>query len=106
MLIFIARTRFTVTCNHLKRRMRQFRFWQISWRQSTETERQVIHSGQESELNRASRETRAAGRTNSEYDTLVAVAIRECQVSFSDGKGVRHSVTVQASSVLEAAGLG
>jgi hypothetical protein len=34
------------------------------------------------------------------------VAIRECQVSFSDGKGVQHRVTVQASSVLEAAGLG
>lgn len=34
------------------------------------------------------------------------VAIRECQVSFSDPRGVQHSVTVQASSVLEAAGLG
>jgi hypothetical protein len=34
------------------------------------------------------------------------VAIRECQVSFSDGRGVHHSVTVQASTVLEAAGLG
>jgi hypothetical protein len=34
------------------------------------------------------------------------VAIRECRVSFSDHKGVDHSVTVQASSVLEAAGLG
>lgn len=32
--------------------------------------------------------------------------IRECQVSFEDLRGVRHSVTVQASSVLEAAGLG
>jgi hypothetical protein len=36
----------------------------------------------------------------------VTVAIRECQVSFSDPKGVRHSVSVQASTVLEAAGLG
>jgi hypothetical protein len=34
------------------------------------------------------------------------VAIRECRVSFSDGKGVHHRVTVQATSVLEAAGLG
>lgn len=34
------------------------------------------------------------------------VAIRKCQVSFSDSRGVRHSVTVQASTVLEAAGLG
>jgi hypothetical protein len=34
------------------------------------------------------------------------VAIRDCQVSFEDLRGVRHSVTVQASSVLEAAGLG
>jgi hypothetical protein len=34
------------------------------------------------------------------------VAIRECQVSFSDHKGVDHSVTVQASSVFEAAGFG
>ena len=32
--------------------------------------------------------------------------IRECVVSFEDLRGVRHSVTVQASSVLEAAGLG
>jgi len=36
----------------------------------------------------------------------VFVAIRDCQVSFSDPKGVRHSVMVQASTVLEAAGLG
>jgi hypothetical protein len=34
------------------------------------------------------------------------VPIRECVVSFDDLRGVRHSVTVQASSVLEAAGLG
>jgi hypothetical protein len=34
------------------------------------------------------------------------VPIRDCLVSFSDLRGVRHSVTVQASSVLEAAGLG
>ena len=32
--------------------------------------------------------------------------IRECLVSFEGPRGVRHSVTVQASSVLEAAGLG
>ena len=47
-----------------------------------------------------------ARRIKGEYATLVPVAIRECQVSFSDGKGVHHRVTVQASSVLEAAGLG
>jgi hypothetical protein len=34
------------------------------------------------------------------------VPIRECLVSFADFRGVRHSITVQASSVLEAAGLG
>jgi hypothetical protein len=34
------------------------------------------------------------------------VPVRECQVSFFDRRGVRHSITVQASSVLEAAGLG
>jgi len=34
------------------------------------------------------------------------VTVRECQVSFYDRRGVRHSITVQASSVLEAAGLG
>jgi hypothetical protein len=34
------------------------------------------------------------------------VPIRQCQVSFEDLRGVRHSVTLQASSVLEAAGLG
>jgi hypothetical protein len=33
-------------------------------------------------------------------------AVRECQVSFYDRRGVRHSITVEASSVLEAAGLG
>lgn len=46
------------------------------------------------------------GRTYGEYDRLADVPIRECQVSFEDLRGVRHSVTVQASSVLEAAGLG
>jgi hypothetical protein len=45
-------------------------------------------------------------RTNGEYATLISVAIRECQVSFFDAKGVRHCVNVQASTVLEAAGLG
>ena len=45
-------------------------------------------------------------RINGEYDTLISVAIRECQVSFSDAKGVRHCVMVEASTVLEAAGLG
>jgi hypothetical protein len=34
------------------------------------------------------------------------VPVRECQVSFYDRRGVLHSVTVEASSVLEAAGLG
>ena len=34
------------------------------------------------------------------------MAIRDCQVSFFDAKGVRHCVNVQASTVLEAAGLG
>ena len=37
---------------------------------------------------------------------FVGVPIRECLVSFEGPRGVRHSVTVQASSVLEAAGLG
>ncbi len=32
--------------------------------------------------------------------------IRDCLVSFDGARGVRHSTTVQASSVLEAAGLG
>ncbi len=32
--------------------------------------------------------------------------VRDCQVSFFDRRGVRHSITVQASTVLEAAGLG
>lgn len=32
--------------------------------------------------------------------------VRDCLVSFDDTRGVNHSVTVQASSVLEAAGLG
>lgn len=51
---------------------------------------------------------RASGirRTKDEYDSLSVVPIRECLVSFDDLRGVRHSVTVQASSVLEAAGLG
>ena len=34
------------------------------------------------------------------------MSIRECQVSFFDRRGIHHAVTVQASSVLEAAGLG
>ena len=34
------------------------------------------------------------------------VPIRDCLVSFDGARGVRHSTTVQASSVLEAAGLG
>jgi hypothetical protein len=34
------------------------------------------------------------------------MAIRECQVSFVDQRGIRHSVTVHASSVLEAAAAG
>jgi hypothetical protein len=46
------------------------------------------------------------GRIKGEYVTLISVAIRECQVSFFDAKGVRHCVTVEASTVLEAAGLG
>ena len=46
------------------------------------------------------------GRTKDEYDSLSVVPIRDCVVSFGDPRGVRHSITVQASSVLEAAGLG
>lgn len=57
-------------------------------------------------MNHRGEETAADGRRNGEYVTLFSVAIRECQVSFVDGKGVRHCVTVQASTVLEAAGLG
>jgi hypothetical protein len=34
------------------------------------------------------------------------MAFRECHVSFVDVRGVRHSVTVYASSVLEAAAAG
>jgi hypothetical protein len=34
------------------------------------------------------------------------MAIRECQVSFVDQRGVRHSVAVYAGSVLEAAAAG
>src|SRR5690242_6052692 len=37
---------------------------------------------------------------------FVGVPIRECLVSFEGPRGVRHRVTVQPSSVLEAAGLG
>ena len=37
---------------------------------------------------------------------VVEVPVRECGVSFQDSHGIRHSVTVHASSVLEAAGLG
>ena len=36
----------------------------------------------------------------------VSMAIRECQVSFVDQRGIRHSVAVYASTVLEAAGAG
>ena len=32
--------------------------------------------------------------------------VRECTVSFLDGRGLRHSSTVYAGSVLEAAALG
>jgi hypothetical protein len=39
-------------------------------------------------------------------ESLDRVSVRECQVSFFDRRGIRHAVTVQASSVLEAAGLG
>jgi hypothetical protein len=34
------------------------------------------------------------------------MAIRECKVSFTDTRGVRHSTTVYASSVMEAAAAG
>ena len=34
------------------------------------------------------------------------MAIRECQVSFIDQRGIRHSVAVYAGSVLEAAAAG
>jgi hypothetical protein len=34
------------------------------------------------------------------------VPVRECTVSFVDGRGLRHSTTVYAGSVLEAAALG
>jgi hypothetical protein len=34
------------------------------------------------------------------------VAIRACQVSFADSRGITHSVRVHAESVLEAAALG
>jgi hypothetical protein len=35
-----------------------------------------------------------------------SMAVRECHVSFVDGRGVRHSVAVYAGSVLEAAAAG
>ena len=35
-----------------------------------------------------------------------SMAIRECQVSFIDQRGVRHAVAVYAGSVLEAAAAG
>jgi len=38
--------------------------------------------------------------------TARSMAIRECQVSFIDQRGVRHSVAVYASTVLEAAAAG
>ncbi len=34
------------------------------------------------------------------------MALRLCDVSFTDGRGVRHAVEVHANSVLEAAALG
>lgn len=34
------------------------------------------------------------------------MAFRECTVSFLDGRGLRHSTTVYAGSILEAAALG
>jgi hypothetical protein len=34
------------------------------------------------------------------------MAVRECSVSFIDERGVRHSTTVYASTVLEAAAAG
>ena len=34
------------------------------------------------------------------------MAVRDCKVSFIDTRGVRHSTTVHASSVLEAAAAG
>ena len=37
---------------------------------------------------------------------MVSMAIRECQVSFVDQRGIRHSVAVYASTVLEAAAAG
>ena len=37
---------------------------------------------------------------------VVDVPVRECRVSFQDSHGVQHSVTVHASSVLQAAGFG
>jgi hypothetical protein len=37
---------------------------------------------------------------------MVSMAIRECQVSFVDQRGIRHSVSVYASTVLEAAAAG
>lgn len=36
----------------------------------------------------------------------VSMAIRECQVSFVDQRGIRHSVAVYASTILEAAAAG
>jgi hypothetical protein len=39
------------------------------------------------------------------YST-VSMAIRECQVSFVDQRGIRHSVAVYASAVPEAASAG
>ena len=45
-------------------------------------------------------------RTNGEYDTLAAVALRTCTVSFVGPSGVRHAIEVTAESVYEAAALG
>src|SRR5450631_3856515 len=51
--------------------------------------------------------TYAIQRTKGEDDKLaVSMPVRECTVSFMDARGVRHSVAVYASSVLEAAAAG
>jgi hypothetical protein len=47
-----------------------------------------------------------SGRIKSEYATIQAVPLRICAVSFADGRGIRHTVEVQAESLFEAAILG
>jgi hypothetical protein len=42
-------------------------------------------------------------RTKDECDTLRAVGVRTCQVSYTDHRQVRHSVEVQAETLFEAA---